>query len=113
MSRPGNVLGLMIGSVRRVAVAGVSMDAAKTNLPAAAGCRSPARTFLMPRLVGPAVRPGELATDLATSARPLVGPDSSPICGCYYNKLLNDKCVYLTTRPVDSSISLLIPCWTP
>ena len=64
MSGPGNVPGLMIGSVRQMAVARVNTDEAKTNLPVAAGCRSPARTFLMPRLVGPAVRPGELATDL-------------------------------------------------
>jgi len=51
MSRPGNVPGLRIGSVRQMAVAGVNMDEAKTNLRATAGCRSPARTFLMPRLV--------------------------------------------------------------
>jgi len=38
MSRPGNIPGLMIGSVRRMAVAGINTDEAKTNLPVAAGC---------------------------------------------------------------------------
>jgi len=37
MSRPGNVPDLMIGLVRRMAVAGVNVDEAKTNLPVAAG----------------------------------------------------------------------------
>jgi hypothetical protein len=46
MPRPGSVPGLRIGLVRRMAVAGVNMDEAKTNLPVAAGCRLPARTFL-------------------------------------------------------------------
>ena len=86
MSRPGNVPDLMIGLVRRMAVAGVNVDEAKTSLPVAAGCRSPARTF------------------------PPVGRSSGPIDEDPFSKLLNSKCLYLTMRSADPPIPKLIPC---
>jgi hypothetical protein len=54
MSRPGDVPGLMMGSVRQMAVAGLNVDEAKTNLPVVTGCRSPARTFLPLSAAAPA-----------------------------------------------------------
>ena len=89
MPRPGSVPGLRIGLVRRMAVAGVNMDEAKTNLPVAAGCRLPARTFL-----------------------PLSASALAP-----YTRALLANCsivnVYIYRAISRFTVFQLIPCWTP
>jgi hypothetical protein len=69
---------LMIGSVRKIAVVGVNMGEAKTKPCGAAGCRSPARTFLPLSAAAPAPYMGAISVN-CSMVNVYISPCDQPI----------------------------------